>query len=143
MKTKTARTLEDVLSDLQGWFGIGEIVERCERAGAFSHYEDDELIGMAKRTLIRQRLRASGKADPGDLTNSNEWVSILIQTKAGKRERKYKQLALFDLGDFVQVVRERQDRITYWRAETDRFVKLAVARFGKRAQSMFGFTNGN
>lgn len=142
MKTKTDK-FEAVLSKLSGWIGVHEILRRCDKAGAFEEFAPDELITMAKLSLIRQKLRAHGKADPGAIEQANEWVSILVQDRSGRAERKYKQLALFDLQDYVQVVRDRSRRMKYFRDEIQRFVDLAVQKFGNKAQGVFSFTDSS
>ena len=138
MKTKTSK-LEAVISKVGDWVGTRDILAHCEKAGAFTDIDPNELITNAKLALIRQKMRAVGRANPEQLGEINEWVSILRQGRSGRPERKYKQLSLFTLDDFVQVVMDRQRRRNYFDEEINRFIQLASAMYGQKAQGVFSF----
>lgn len=69
-----------------------------------------------------------------DTTQSYEFVSIIKCLPDGGSEELYKQLALFEEGDFVQVVHDRVSRDQH--SEAERFAGLALKKFGPRIKDL-------
>jgi hypothetical protein len=130
----------DIVREVDGWMNIDQFLALCDEHGVFDAQAQAEMVTNYKKAEIRKMLRRMAKhsADDG-MGKKCEWVNLIIQTPDGHSQQVYKQLALFDAGDFVQVVRERMSRVKYWQAEVQRLVELAVARFGPRIQDMLPF----
>jgi len=132
----------ETVRDLDGWMNIDQFLALCDDHGVFDEQAQAEMITNYKKAEIRKMLRRMAKHPPADLKDEKiEWVNLIIQTPDGRSQQVYKQLALFDAGDFVQVVRERMSRVKYWQAEVQRLVDVAVDRFGPRIRDMLPFND--
>ncbi len=130
----------DVVRNVKGWMNIDGFATLCDQHGVFDDDAQAAMVAQYKKAEIRKMLRRMGREPAaGELSEQLEWVNLIVRTPEGNRQQVYKQLRLFDEGDFVQVIRERMNRVQYWRAEVDRLVLLAVARFGPRIKDLLLF----
>lgn len=131
----------EVVRGVDGWMSINGFLELCDGHGVFDAEAQAAKVARFKKAEIRRMLRRMGKKHAAqEIGQQIEWVNLIIQTPQGKTQQVYKQLCLFDEGDFVQVVRERMSRVNYWQAEVQRFVDLARVKFGPRIQDMLAFS---
>lgn len=131
----------DVVRSVNNWMTIDEFLALCDDHAVFDDDAQAAMVRNYKKAEIRKMLRRMAKHPPADTGDKIEWVNLIIQTPDGRSQQVYKQLALFDAGDFVQVIRERMSRVDYWRKEVDRLVQVAVDRFGPRIQDMLPFND--
>lgn len=130
------QAIQEALSGIGEWVTIEAAIDACNESGAFAHIPADELIREAKAHLVRRALRQSGRMFPGEDGSAVEWVNLTVINKDRKKENRYKQLSLFTKADFIQVIRDRQRRTTYFTAEVKRFAELAVAKYGESFRQM-------
>lgn len=138
------RRFADVVRSVDGWMSIDAFLALCDEHGVFDDDAQAAMVAQYKKAEIRKMLRRMGRQRAAaELGEQIEWVNLIVQTPDGKSQQVYKQLQLFDEGDFVQVIRERMGRVQYWRDEVDRLVQLAIARFGPRIQDMLPFSDAD
>lgn len=131
----------EVVRSVDGWMDIEAFLALCDEHGVFDNAAQAAMVAQYKKAEIRKMLRRMGRSAE-ELGEQIEWVNLIIQTPEGRSQQVYKQLRLFDEGDFVQVVRERMGRVRYWQAEVDRLVQLAVTKFGSRIRDLLPFNEG-
>lgn len=124
-----ARFREIVIRECADWADVGAIVAACERHEFFPRHLIATAIESAKKRCVRGYMRSIRRY-------GHEFVSVIQTTASGRQQRAYKQLALFDVADFVQVVADRLSRVQYFASEVERFARLAVQRFGDRAKDL-------
>jgi hypothetical protein len=140
------RRFANVVGEVDGWMSIDEFLGLCDEHEVFDDAAQAEMVTQFKKAEIRKMLRRMAKHPPaggGAMVRKIEWVNLIIQTADGRAQNVYKQLDLFDAGDFVQVIRERMSRVSYWNSEVQRLVTVAVEKFGARIQDMLPFHEGN
>lgn len=143
LNNTTFQRFVEVVQGVNDWMSIDEFLGLCEQHDVFDYETQAAMVTQYKKAEIRKMLRRMGRQrSAAELGVQIEWVNLIIQTPQGGTHQVYKQLQLFDEGDFVQVIRERMSRVRYWQAEVDRLVRLAVAKFGPRIQDMLPF-NGD
>ena len=125
-----AGAVRDALGQLQNWVTIDEAIKHCSESGAFKNMTADDLIREAKANIVRKALRQAGRIFPGEDGHGVEWVNLKSLNRRKETENRYKQLSLFTQNDFIQVIKDRQRRAKYFRGESNRFVELAVEKFG-------------
>ena len=132
----------EVVRGVDGWMSIDEFLSLCDQHGVFDEEAQAAMVAQYKKAEIRKMLRRMGRQRAADeLGEKIERVNLIIQTPEGRNQQVYKQLRLFDEGDFVQVIRERMSRVRYWQAEVERLVQLAEAKFGPRIRDLLPFND--
>lgn len=129
-------TFGRILIGLPDWKSVDAIRRACDEQGFWSSRFIERCMDTAKNDVIRGLIRCV-KLKDGE-GQRDELVGV-VQKVNGKDVRAYKQLSLFDLGDFRQVIRFHTDRAGHHNEQVQRFCRLAVERFGDEAQEEFGF----
>jgi hypothetical protein len=137
MKTsnKVFAKFVDAVSSLDGWEKTEDFLKICDEKGVFDGVPIEDMVANAKKSAIRRMIRQVHLI-PGN-HEQREWVSIHIMNADGETETAYKQLELFDVDDFVQVIKDRCQRVQSWKREVDRFFKLAKEKYGNRIDELF------
>lgn len=122
-----------------GWASIDEIYEASLDANVFGSDFYKNVIERAGKDALRRRLRRGIRDVGGNLIRVANIVTKNPVT--GSPARVYKQENLFDMEDFVQVVR-------YWKTckkKCDQrikyYVKLATEQHGPEAKQLLLFGN--
>lgn len=132
-----AQLFSEIAVEMNDWMTIEEIVKLCDDRGFWSEDFYESVLEKRKKEEVR---RLAGSLREDALGNPIELISIIQRDdKSGQESRVYKQLDLFDIGDFVQVITDRFNRIKHFEAEIKRFVRLGTEKFGNRLQSLLPF----
>ncbi len=120
-----------------GFATIDELVRIADEAGVWTDEMFTRGIAEAKKDVVRRLMRSKTKDEDGNVI---EWCSVVRKNRKGETVQAYKQIAMFDVSDYVQVINDRYERRQYWDAEFRRYAMLAISRFGRtRIQKQFTF----
>lgn len=117
-----------------GWADIDSLYMACKESNIFGSDFYDRAIEIAMKEQIRRMLK-SGKVKDAD-GNTINVASIIMTDKNGKKQRVYKQETLFEVDDFVQVVRYWKDSAKVCQDKLDYYIDLAVTKFGRQVQGL-------
>lgn len=132
MTTATKVQFSDIMSGVNKWASIDELVSICDEQGYWDEAFMEGAVGKAKRSEIR-RLTRQLKDEHGDA-----WASVEIRNDEGETTRVYKQLALFDVGDFKQAIDYHCDRSSYHHHKAVEYQRRCNDKHGVQLQLPLG-----
>ena len=106
------------------WESIDALVSICDEDGFWS----EEFLASATLQAKKSHVRRLIKSLPGE-ADLPAWASITVAGPDGKTVQVYKQEALFDVGDYKQVVKYHKDRAAYHGSKARAYAKRCKQRF--------------
>lgn len=128
----------EIVARIDGWVSTEHIVALCDEGDFWTEEFSRHALLEQKKTRVRN-LIASIHTDANG--REIEFLNLSQQDESGQDITVYKQLDLFEIDDFVQVVRDRYARYTRLDKEIRRLVQLAVNKFGSEAQLRLEFAH--
>lgn len=93
----------------QSWASIEDLIALCDSSPDFwDPVWVASTLDIAKKTVIRKYIR-----ELKDEANMPLWHSLVTVNEDGEETRQYKQEALFDKEDYLQVIQYYIDRTSY------------------------------
>lgn len=122
----------EIVSD-EAWLSIDDIAERCDAEGFWS---DEWLAGAlerAKKYELRRLLRAVEGDDGFPM-----YASITVTDEEGSETRLYKQEALFDVEDYVVVIKYHEKVAAHHLDRARTYLDRGVNRYGNQLRFKLG-----
>lgn len=140
MKGLDTERFNEIAAKVQDWMTVDDLVALCDHEEFWSLDFVENALADLKKVAVRRLVRMKRWQD--DDGRPIELVSIVQRdVETNKSTRAYKQLALFEVDDFIQVIADRRERRDYFDGEIRRFVRIACDRFGEDVRDLLPFSD--
>lgn len=123
-----------IMGNADSWDNLEDLVKICDKAKYWSPRLEKSAVMNAKKAHLRKALKIK------DEEGMPLFASIVTEDENGKKVRRYKQEALFDVEDYRQVAQYHMQAADHHTTMSKNYIRRCKTRFN--VQLRFDFDKG-